>query len=711
MDRYLFFSGDKPTLEDENFSRDALIQAILDRTGDLFTDGVIHGFDVSQDGSDLVLAPGVAYMGGERIVSLEEVRQPWPGSTSYVFAGYTLTESAPKTHFVTGQTHQTRQLHGFALRLSTFPIKGEHEVVVARVQADGTVEDLRGFAQVVSDPRIHQPNTDTHTTAPGFQVGYEDEQNPGSEVLTVLNALALHPELALLFRSGILNLQDGHGDRVIETRKIPSQPGTPDLLEVNLALQIHADAPDRTAALKSALDTYTAARVSVEALSAHVGELDSYRAFINAKRLLGYTLGQIRGTENVGGSLDLEVLHAKQQAIVSGAAGVSREQGTLSIVTGSATVTGAGTDLSTSLEGQTLLLHAEGLLAEVTVLSVNAALQTLVLTSPASVSEGAAYFYPAKSTALGYGSDVATASEMLAAVDATKAAKSATRTEVLQAKAAHANTVLELFKDEQGGSGDSESYALRLSWDKPALVDLEEIRGYRVRVYELKNTRTRLPVGVPKAVLESAHVDLIHRTHESATIPRQKRETVQASDVTGSGSTTSLIKVAGTAVFQPGTRVEVGGVSRIVKAFDSNTRTIELLTPLPTAPPLGQVLTGYQLAWEGDVWTERLQWPIRGGQHLVIYAQAVTEYDVGGDWSAGLEVLTDTLENADGETLAEILARRRSQERTRFEVERDRMATDLEEQVFQLQRALAEAPTQEQFTTVVRTIEELQAGV
>ncbi|MFA7331103.1 MAG: hypothetical protein WC326_08525 [Candidatus Delongbacteria bacterium] len=711
MDRYLFFSGDKPTLEDENFSRDALLQAILDRTDDLFSEGVIHGFDVSQNGSDLVLAPGVAYAGGERIISLLGLFEPWPTSTSYVFAGYTLTEAAPKTHFVTGQTHQTRQIHGFALRLSAFPVKGAQEVVVARVHADGTVEDLRAFSQVVSDPRIHQPNTDTHTTAAGFQVGYQDEQNPGSEVLTVLNALALHPELALLFRSGILNLQDGHGDRVIETRKVPSQPGTPVLLEANLALQIHADAPDRTAALKSALDTYTAARVSVEALSAHVGELDGYRALINAKRLAGYTLGQIRGTENVGGSADLDVLHAKQQAIVSGAAGVSREQGTLSIVTGSATVTGAGTDLSSSLEGQTILLHADGLLKEVTVLSVNVAQQTLVLTAAADETEGAAYFHLAKATSLGYGSDVASASEMLAAVDATKTARSATRTEVLQAKAAHANTVLELFKDDQGGSGDSEAYALRLAWDKPALVDQEEIRGYRVRVYELKHTRTRLPVGVSKAVLESAHVDLIHRTYESSTIPRQKREAVQASDLVGSGSTTSLVKVAGTAVFQPGTRVEVAGISRIVKAFNSSSRTIELLTPLPAPPAMGQVLTGYQLAWEGDVWTERLQWPIRGGQHLVIYAQAVTEYDVGGDWSAGLEVLTDALENADGQTLAEILALRRSQERTRFEVERDRLATDLEEQVFQLQRALAEAPTQEQFTTVVRTLETLQAGV
>ncbi|MDP2361931.1 MAG: hypothetical protein Q8O14_14475 [bacterium] len=709
MDKYLFFSGDKPTLEDETFSRDALIQAILDRANDLFTDGIVQGFAVSQDGSDLVLAPGVAYLGGERIVSSAEVRQAWPAGQQYVFVGYTLTEGAPKTHYVTGLTHQTRQAHGFALRLASSATPGARDLLVARVQANGTVEDLRSFAQVVSDPRMHPPGTDTHTTAQAFRVGYQDAMNPGSAVLTVLNALEQHPELALLFRSGIINLQDGHGDRVIETRKVPSKPGTPVLVEANLALQIHADSPDHMAALTSALDVYTAARVSVEALSTQVSELDGYRALINAKRLLGYTLGQIRGTENVGGSADLDVWHAKQQAIVTGTAGVSREPGTLAITSGSANVTGAGTDFSSSLEGEALLLHSDGLLLEAVVLSVNVGLQTLVLTEAVGVSEGAAYFYLAKPVSLGYGADVATASEMLAAVDAVKASRAATRTEVLQTKAVHANTVLELFTEEHGGAEDS--YALRLSWDKPALVDQEEIRGYRVRVYELKHTRTRLPVGVAKDVLESIHVDLIHRSHESATIPRQKREAVQASDLTASGSTTTLVKVAGTAVFQPGTRVEVGGVSRIVKAYNSSSRTIELLTALVSAPGAGVALTGYQLSWEGDVWTERLQWPIRGGQHLVLFAQAVTEYDVGGDWSAGLEVLTGELQSADGQTLAEILARRRSQERTRFEVERDRLATDLEEQVFTLQRALAEAPTQEQFSTVVKTIEELQAGV
>ena len=709
MDRYLFFSGDKPTLEDLDFQFGSLFQGLLDRVADHFTDGVVQGFTVRQDGSDLVVDPGVAYRDGERIVSLQEARQAWPAATTYVYAGYTLTDAAPKTHYVTGVEHRTRQVHGFAVRLSPTPSAGPFEIRLARVLADGTVEDLRPFAQVVGDPRLHQPNADTHTTAETFRVGHQDAQNPGSEVLTVLSALSQHPELQLFFRHGILNLQDGHGDRVVETRKIPSKPGTPILSEDNLALQILAEAPDRSAALKTALDTYATARISVEALSSHVSELDGYRALVNAKRLLGYTLGQIRGQELVGGSLDLEVVAAKQGALLSGAAGVSREPGTLAVVSGSATVSGAGTDLSSSLEGKTILLHADGLQKEVVVQSVNVPLQTLTLSAAADVSESAAWFYLAKPASMGFGGDVATSQEMLAAVEATKAARSATRTQVLQTKAAHANTVLDLFKEDTGGGAD-EAYALRLSWDKPALVDLEEIRGYRVRVYELKHSRTRLPAGLAKEVLENVHVDLIHRTHESSTIPRQKREVVQAADVTGPGSTTALVKVAGTAVFQPGTRVEVGGVSRVVKAFDTGSKTLELLTPLPAPPAIGLVLTGYQLAWEGDVWTERLQWPIRGGQHLVIYVQAVTEYDVGGDWSAGLEVLTGELQNADGETLAEIQARRRSQERTRFEVERDRMATDLEEQVFQLQRLLAEAPTQEQFTTVVQTLEELQAS-
>ena len=91
MDRYLFFSGDKPTIEDLDFLFGSLFQGILDRVGDLFTDGVVEGFTVRQDGSDLVVDPGVGYRDGERIVSLEGLRQDWPAGTIYVYVGYTPT--------------------------------------------------------------------------------------------------------------------------------------------------------------------------------------------------------------------------------------------------------------------------------------------------------------------------------------------------------------------------------------------------------------------------------------------------------------------------------------------------------------------------------------------------------------------------------------------------------------------------------------------
>lgn len=714
LDKYLFFSGDKPTIEDENFSRNALIQAVLDRTKEFFTDGVFSGLAIGEEtegeeAGQLVVFSGAAYRGGERIALGDKAYIPWPDVDSYVFAGYTLTDGSPKTHHVTGDTHQTRRVHATAIRLAAGATPGVGEVLLGRAFAAGGVEDLRTFAQVVSDPRMHQPNTDTHTTAAEFRVGFDDEGSPGSEVLTALDAIAQQPELQLLFRSGILNLQDGHGDRLIETRKIPSRPGTPVLDPENLLLTIHGLAPDRDAELRSALDSHTAAQVSVDTLAAHLVELTTLRRLVNAKRLLGYTLPQIQGFSNVGASPDLDVRAAKNQAIVSGAGGATREPGTLSLLFGSAVATGTGTTLAADLAGKRLLLQGGGGTPyEVTVLSVDVGAQTLTLTATAAADDSAAWFYLADVASLGYDAAVSNATEMLAAIDGAKDERTAARSEMQAVRTASGARVLDLFSGQDAAA--DESYSLQLTWDKPALVDLEEIRSYSVRIYELKHTRSRLPAGIGKATLESAHAELIHRTVEIGTIPRRRSEGVQASDTTDTGSTVSRVKVAGPAVFQVGTRVEVGGVSRVIRAFDSGTRTIELLTPLPAPPASGVSVTSYSLAWDGDVWTERLQLPIRAGQHLVIYVQALSEHDVVGDWSDGLVVRTDTLEDADGVTLAERVRRLRELERGRFGVERDQVVSDMQEQVVALQQALASAPTQEQLDSAVAAIEELQAS-
>lgn len=710
MDKYLFFSGDKPTLEDENFSRDALIQGLLERTRELFTDGVVTGFTLSKVGLDLVVAPGVAYRAGERIALAEAAHLTWPAENTWVFVRYTLTDTALKTHYMTATEYLTRRIHASGLRLSTTSATpGADEVLLGRALVGGTAEDLRTFAQVVSDPRLHLPNTDTHTTAASFTVGYMDEEDPGSLVLTVENALAAHPELALLFRSGILNLQDGHGDRVIEIRKIPSKPGTPDLVAGDQKLKIHGLAPERDAELHSALEAHQAAAVSVDTLSTHLTELGSYRSLVNAKRLLGYTLDQIRGTALVGAAYDLDVRTAKDQAIVLGAAGTGREPGTLALLTSFALVVGTGTSLTSGLVGKKLLFQSDGLLKEYTVQSVDTGAQTLTLTANAAETAGACYFYLADVESLGYAAAVTSAAEMLAKIDLHIGDKSDARAELNVVKAAQGEVVLRAFTTLDASA--DESYSLLVTWDRPALVDLEEIRSYRMRVYELKHTRTAIASGITKGTLESTHADLIHRVTELGTALRRKREVVQASDVTGAGSTTTLVKVAGAAIFQPATRVEVDGVSAVIKAFNSVTHTIELLNPLSAPPAAGLTLTNYALAWEDDVFSERLELPIRGGQHLVIYAQTVTEFDVGGDWSDGLPILTDTLEDADGVTLAERIRRLRDLARGRFGVERDKVVADVQEQVVALQQQIASAPTQDQFDAVVATLEAIQASL
>ncbi|MFA7329768.1 MAG: hypothetical protein WC326_01725 [Candidatus Delongbacteria bacterium] len=709
MDRYLFFSGDKPTIEDLDFQFGSLFQGILDRAGDLFSDGVITGFGLSKVGSDLVVAPGVAYRDGERIAGATAFTQGWPALTCYVFVGYTLTDGASKTHYVTGAPHLTRRVHGFSVRLNVSPTPGANEICVGRALEGGTVEDLRVYAQVVSDKRIHPPNADTHTEADTFIVGKKEGVTEGSLALTVANAVAEHPELLLLFRHGVINLQDGHGDRVIETRKIPSKPNTPALSADDLTLKIHGLAPERDAELRMAMDAHAAAAVSANTISSHLVEIDAYRNLVNAKRLLGYTLGQIRGTENVSGAPDLDVVQAKQAAIVSGAAGIVREPGALALLTGFTHLVGSGTGLSTDLVGKKLLFHADGFLKEYTVASVNTGNQTLELTVPAEETVDAAWFYLADADSLGYSSSVTTATQMLAAIEAHKADQSVVREELVASKNAAGDLVLQAFTMQEAGG--AESYSLQLTWNKPGLVDLEEIRGYQVRVYELKHNRTKISNGISKGNLESSHADLIHRVVDLGTSQRRKIEVTQASDLTTTGSTVSLVKVAGPSTFQAGTRVVVGSESGVVKSYDPGTRTIELLNPLPAAPASGVAVTSFSLEWDEEVLTERVEMPIQGGQHLVIYVQALTEHDVAGDWSTGLVVLTDTLEDADGVTLAERIRRLRDMERGRFGVERDRMVADVQEQLVAIQQALASLPTQDQMDAVVATIETIQASL
>ena len=329
MNGYYPFSGDTPTVEDYDFQRVGIENAIRERVTDFWTDGVVHGFELSRSGDgDLVFGAGVAYCGGERIACEFSVPESAPEPGEYIFIKQSLSSGGLKTHFITGQSFTTRKsVTSYSFRYGSSQSPREGELLIGRLTPGEELEDLRTYARLTADPRIHIPNTDTHTTAGVFRVGYVGESDPGVIVLTAENALTVHKELGLLFRRGILNLKDGHGDRLIQTRKIPSKPNTPTPRLEEVVLRVLSEDPGRDTALRSALNAYMAVKVSAETLRQHLVLLASYRSLVNQKRLLGYTLEQIQGAATVSGVLDGAVRNKKNELIVAGAAGVAREPG------------------------------------------------------------------------------------------------------------------------------------------------------------------------------------------------------------------------------------------------------------------------------------------------------------------------------------------------------------------------------------------------
>lgn len=182
-------------------------------------------------------------------------------------------------------------------------------------------------------------------------------------------------------------------------------------------------------------------------------------------------------------------------------------------------------------------------------------------------------------------------------------------------------------------------------------------------------------------------------------------EAADASSTTASGSTTTVVKVASAALFQPNTRAVVDGVSRTIKAVDTLANTLTLFTALPSAPSSGVAVASYKIVWDAEVATESLQRPVRPGQHLVIYAQAITEYEVASPWSAGLVILTDDLETADGKTLKQLVDERLGAKRLRSEIQRDQISFGYQDQILKLERAISLAATKEETAAIIKSIE------
>ena len=109
MDRTKYYSGIVPSLEDVEFEQLSKEEAVLNRMTDLFTDGVLSGLKVyiSPD-LKLRVNPGIAYIGGERTILLEDTVALEEIADGFVYIKFVQTEWLPQSHFITGEEYFIR---------------------------------------------------------------------------------------------------------------------------------------------------------------------------------------------------------------------------------------------------------------------------------------------------------------------------------------------------------------------------------------------------------------------------------------------------------------------------------------------------------------------------------------------------------------------------------------------------------------------------
>ena len=186
MKKLKYFSGIKPTLQDLEFDQEGKEDAILDRQSEMFSNGVVAGLDLIEEGGNFGIQPGVGYANGERIEieEAQDVEVVPTEESQFVFLIHQNTQTHPVEHFVTGDEHNIYQADGFQIEVRDTDDIGDGELLIAEVSTSGIL-DRRSFIRLAVDDRIHAPNSDSGTTEDEFRVGVGNPAYPdGLKVLT-----------------------------------------------------------------------------------------------------------------------------------------------------------------------------------------------------------------------------------------------------------------------------------------------------------------------------------------------------------------------------------------------------------------------------------------------------------------------------------------------------------------------------------------------
>jgi len=158
----------QPALEDLEFDQAAKEAALRTRISDFFTDGVLFGLQLSIAANQVTLQPGIGYVQGERIRVTEPTLALDGLQDGFVWIRFIQIESHPESHFITGESHNTRVSDSFEMVRTSNDVPIDNGILLGEIQS-GYVIDRRSFMELkLSRPEsILAPANLTVTT--GFE--------------------------------------------------------------------------------------------------------------------------------------------------------------------------------------------------------------------------------------------------------------------------------------------------------------------------------------------------------------------------------------------------------------------------------------------------------------------------------------------------------------------------------------------------------------
>lgn len=177
MNRTKYYSGMIPSLEDLEFDQASKESAIKNRVADFFSDGVLTGLEVSIEPDGVLIQPGTAYVGGERILVSKATLVPGSVQDGYVFIRFIQNESDLESHFITGAANNTRVKDGFETGILATDVLEENALLLAQIKT-GDAIDKRTFIEL----KLPRPESIQSPSGLVVNTGFETEVSYNSSL-------------------------------------------------------------------------------------------------------------------------------------------------------------------------------------------------------------------------------------------------------------------------------------------------------------------------------------------------------------------------------------------------------------------------------------------------------------------------------------------------------------------------------------------------